>query len=547
MDEIEPATAPKAALRRRDRWPYGLACVVLIVSLAITAALTLVSNSQYTKNEQRLLDLRVRDVAALLSTSIPSIQTPLASAAALADATNGDVRKFRNFVSSYVGPRPTHQFVTMSLWQVSGAGERRVALVGAPSLLDTASGIRQRFFTQVQRNSKLNVVGLTPPSFMRVGYAYANPASSGRYVAYGETEVPPNRRSRFEKNTAFSDLNYAIYLGPSTVTRNLLVTSLSHLPVRGRQARLQVPFGSAALTLIIAPRQPLGGTLPQRLPWIIAIAGVLLAIGATALTMRLIQRRQSAEHSAGRLEEIAEENRRLYSEQRTIAQTLQHALLPEELPALEWAEASALYEPGERGMDIGGDWYDLIPLDRERLLVVVGDVSGRGLRAAATMASLRYAIHAYAAQDDPPATILAKLSRILNVTVGGQLATVLCALIDVRAKEITVASAGHLPPLIINGRQSDYLRCKVGLPIGVQQDSTYTPCTGAAPSAATLLAFTDGLVERRGEALDVGLERLRKSAVGNHTGLAELLGRLVHELRREPSEDDTAIVGVRWK
>ena len=115
------------------------------------------------------------------------------------------------------------------------------------------------------------------------------------------------------------------------------------------------------------------------------------------------------------LERIAEENRRLYSEQRTIAQTLQHALLPEALPKIQGVETGARYEAGVEGVDIGGDWYDLIALDDHRLLLVVGDVSGRGVRAAATMASLRYAIHAYAAQNDPPATILTKLSKLVNV------------------------------------------------------------------------------------------------------------------------------------
>ncbi len=88
----------------------------------------------------------------------------------------------------------------------------------------------------------------------------------------------------------------------------------------------------------------------------------------------------------------------------------------------------------ERGVDIGGDWYDVIVLDDRRVLLVVGDVSGHGLRAAATMATLRYSIRAYAVEGDAPAEILAKLSRLVNITTTGQLATVLCVSVDVGAR-----------------------------------------------------------------------------------------------------------------
>ncbi len=296
---------------------------------------------------------------------------------------------------------------------------------------------------------------------------------------------------------------------------------------------------------MVSARHPLVGSFPQRLPWLIAIIGVLLSIGAALLTMRLIQRRSHAEQLAVSLEEIADENRRLYSEQRSIAQTLQHALLPERLPKIRGVETSARYEAGVEGVDIGGDWYDLIALDDHRLLLVVGDVSGRGVRAAATMASLRYAIHAYAAQNDPPATILTKLSKLVNVGATGQLATILCALIDVEAHELTVTSAGHLPPLLISDGTGTFIQSAVGVPIGVNTGATYTSTAVSTPPAATLLAFTDGLVERRGESIDAGLERLQHAATANHCELDDLLGKLVEELRHD-GDDDTAIAGLRW-
>ena len=272
---------------------------------------------------------------------------------------------------------------------------------------------------------------------------------------------------------------------------------------------------------------------------------MLISIGAAVLTVRLIQRRRHAEQLARTLEDIADENRRLYSEQRTIAQTLQHALLPERLPQIDGVETSARYEAGVEGVDIGGDWYDLIALDDHRMLLVVGDVSGRGVRAAATMASLRYAIHAYAAQDDPPAMILTKLSKLVNVGATGQLATILCALLDVEAHELTVTSAGHLPPLLISNGTGTFIQSAVGVPIGVNAGSTYTSTAVSTPPAATLLAFTDGLVERRGESIDTGLARLQHAATADQCELDDLLSKLLDELR-DGGDDDTAIAGLRW-
>ncbi len=373
-----------------------------------------------------------------------------------------------------------------------------------------------------------------------------SPGSSRGLVVYAENPLPRSRRASIQSNSAFSDLNYALYLGRVQRPSQLVLTSVRHLPLSGRTAVDSVPFGDAALTLVVAARRPLGGTLPERLPWIILIVGLVLSVGAAAGTLGLVERRRRAERLAIRLDQIASENRRLYAEQRNIAQTLQHALLPEAMPGIPGVETGARYQAGEQGVEIGGDWYDLISLDDRRALLVVGDVSGHGLRAAATMASLRYAIHAYAMEGIAPPEILSKLSRLLNVGSDGQLATVLCMAVDVPGSRITVASAGHLPPLLISDGEGRYVRGEVGLPIGVDRGARYTSVTASAPPGATLLAFTDGLVERRGEDLDQGLARLCDAARVNHSGLEQLLERLVSEVRPDPAVDDTAIVGLRW-
>jgi hypothetical protein len=525
--------APSEPYNRR-RWPFWAAMAVLVIGFLVTGVLTWVSSDAYSSNEQRLLENRGRELGAVLAAAFPNTQTPLASAAALAEATNGNPQKFKSFIAPYVGAPPQHQFVSVSLWRVNGGQRTPTVVVGVPAALASSSSALSAFVGRAATTHKLTVTGILKSPALRLGYAFSSSRTTtpaGAYVAYGESMIPANRRSRLASNQAFSELNYATYLGREPTAQNLLVTSLKHLPVQGSHSTLRIPFGDTVLTLVVAPRQPLAGTLPERLPWIILIAGIILASGVALLTLRLQQ--------------AAYENRRLYAEQRTIAQTLQHALLPDTLPRVPGLRVSGRYQAGTEGVDVGGDWYDLITLGEGRLLLVVGDVSGRGLPAATAMAVLRFAIHAYAAEGDDPDVFLPKLSHLLSVGKDRVLATVLCAVIDVSAREVSVTSAGHLPPLIISSHGSAFVDAPAGLPVGIERDPSYISTVVTVPPGATLLAFTDGLVERRGESIEVGLERLRDEAGSDHVSLDELLTRVLG-LVRQDSLDDTAVAAIQW-
>jgi serine phosphatase RsbU (regulator of sigma subunit) len=143
--------------------------------------------------------------------------------------------------------------------------------------------------------------------------------------------------------------------------------------------------------------------------------------------------------------------------------------------------------------------------------------------------------------------VLARLSDFVNRSEHDYFATVLCALIDVNAHRLTVASAGHIAPLLLAGDDANFVEFEVNVPIGVARKSQYLEATVSVPSNATLVAFTDGLVERRGESLDVGLARLRDAAVGQHLALDELLAKLAADLASEEHHDDTAMLGVQWE
>jgi serine phosphatase RsbU (regulator of sigma subunit) len=365
---------------------------------------------------------------------------------------------------------------------------------------------------------------------------------------YAENDLPANRRSKIESNSAFSDLDYALYLGRSHRPSELLATNVDSPPLRGRQASGVVPYGAGVFTVVVGPRGSLGGAFFRDLPWLVALVGVLLTIAAALTARRLARGREVAEELARDLDRIAAGDRERYREQRSISQTLQQALLPDELPHLDGLQVSALYVPASAGLEVGGDWYDVVEVDPGQMLLIIGDVAGHGLEAATTMALLRHATLAYAAQDPRPAGVLEKLALFAR-TRGGEscFATVLCVRIGLEDRQMRIASAGHLPPLLLNGGRGEFVALETDPAIGLRRvRSRYREAVASLPPSATLIAFTDGLVERRGEVIDAGLDRLRSLASATRLPLGELIATLARELTYGERRDDTAIVGVSW-
>ena len=521
------------------------ALTVLLAGLIVTGTLTAVALALYNRNENRLLGLRARQLGLVLSTAVGTTQTPLAAATALADATDGNIAQLRLLLGPDVGPGK--QFVSAFLWPLQAARPRPIDLLGEPSVLAGTPRAAAAFFASVGLSRQLSVIGiLHSPRDLRLGYGYSSANERHDFAVYAESALPANRRSRLSANSAFADLHYALYLGHTTSADALLVTDLRSFPVRGRHAQVRIAFGDNALTVVVTPNGSLGGAFFQLLPWFIALVGLALTAAATLLTQRLVRGRADAEELAAALDEGAAANRQLYAEQRSIAQALQHALLPETLPDVSGLSSSWRFVPGVSGIEIGGDWYDLMALEDGSVLLIVGDVSGQGVRAAATMATLRHAVLAYAARGDSPAQLLSALARFVAREEHDYFATVLCARIDVAGHHVVAASAGHLPPLVIDGDQATYVSLNVGAPIGAGEPSEYQSTSFAVPPRATLLAYTDGLIERRDEALDAGLERLRQAASAPAQSLEDLVGRLVEELSAGDPDDDTTMLGVRW-
>jgi phosphoserine phosphatase RsbU/P len=233
------------------------------------------------------------------------------------------------------------------------------------------------------------------------------------------------------------------------------------------------------------------------------------------------------------------------------AVALQRSLLPTALPAVPGADLAARYITGTG--TVGGDWYDVFVLPDGRLGVVVGDVAGSGLAAAVIMGRMRSALRAYVLETADPATALRMLDRKMQYFEPDAMATVLYGLYTPGTGEIAISSAGHLPPVLAApGGQAGPLPLMPDPPIGAADDPPRRSVTFFVPPGALLCFFTDGLVERRGQVIDQGMNQLaatldRQIAAGpgDATELAaddactEVMRALIGNA---PSPDDIAVL-----
>lgn len=508
--------------------------VVALVGLSVTAALSFAVATAHGDNEDRLTTQRTREAAAVFTAVVPTLEVPLATTAAFADAV--DQADLKTSLEGQI--TPDGRFASVSVWPV---GDPRPSLVAGedPELVERPPAEITEILDRARNQGSLTVVDLLEARQPRLGYAVASPGEASRFVIYAEQALSPDRTSAVRSDSAFVGLDYAIYLGKGEEPDHLVAASRPALPLRGRRAVEHIPFGDTTLTLVMSPTEDLGGSLLAKLPWIVLGGGVVLTLGAGWLTESLLRRRHHAEL-------LALENARLYAEQREAAHTLQQNLLPRTLPDLPEVDIAVRYVPGVSGTEVGGDWYDVIEADG-RLVVVVGDVSGRGLAAAAVMASVRYGMRALAAQGFPPQEILARVELCDSAERDGHFATVLCGVIDLSTGTASVANAGHPPPLLLTDGDAHYIETSVGPPVGVVGGATYESVEVSIPAGATLMMVTDGLFERRGETIDVGLERLRASAASAVGELDERVDKVLDELTGGDASDDAAILAVRWR
>jgi serine phosphatase RsbU (regulator of sigma subunit)/anti-sigma regulatory factor (Ser/Thr protein kinase) len=244
---------------------------------------------------------------------------------------------------------------------------------------------------------------------------------------------------------------------------------------------------------------------------------------------------------------LAIEHARLYQREVGIVETLQRSLLPDRLPQVPGLLTAAKYMPGGAGADVGGDWYDAIALDGGRLGLAMGDVVGHGIGAAALMGQLRNALRAYALDGASPGQVVEKLDRMVQSLEAGRMATLLYMVIEPDLGSITLASAGHLPPLeLLPNGEARYLEGGRTLPLGVMPSIEYPEAVFDLQPGSTLVMYTDGLVEERGVSIDVGLDLLKEAVADGPDSPEALCDHIVTRLlANRPATDDIAVLTVR--
>ncbi|MEU5562832.1 SpoIIE family protein phosphatase [Micromonospora musae] len=238
----------------------------------------------------------------------------------------------------------------------------------------------------------------------------------------------------------------------------------------------------------------------------------------------------------------AVEAQRSYDEEHRIAVTLQRSLLPQRIPEINGLDLAVRYEPASARTEVGGDFYELVMLDGH-LLLAVGDVAGHSLHAATVMAELRHAVRAYAVEGHQPGAILHRVNELMRTLLPNESATLCVLLLEPTTGRVRLASAGHLPPVLNVDGKVEFVQHSAPL-LGIRAERP-ADLEFVLPPGATLVFYTDGLIERRDATIDEGLAALADVAAQVDEDLDRFCERLLVQLTPPEINDDVAVVVLR--
>ncbi|MGH2789097.1 MAG: SpoIIE family protein phosphatase [Actinomycetota bacterium] len=245
---------------------------------------------------------------------------------------------------------------------------------------------------------------------------------------------------------------------------------------------------------------------------------------------------------------IAIEHARLYEREHNIAVALQRSLLLSRLPEIPNVSVATRYLPGGAGVEVGGDWYDVIALPGGQVGLVIGDVAGRGTRAATVMGQLRNTLRAYAFEGAAPTKVLSRVNRMVNSFERTGMATVTYMVFNPETGHMSFASAGHPPPLLRRVDDTiEYLYGGRSIPLGVMMDAEYEEDHMQLTPGDVLMLYTDGLVESRTAGLEEGMQRLSEAVAGAPHELEDLCEHVLREISGGKAiPDDVAFVALKY-
>ncbi|GLF97065.1 SpoIIE family protein phosphatase [Streptomyces yaizuensis] len=450
---------------------------------------------------------------------------------------------------------PGHDGVTVGLLRADGPGDEQPRLPGelsataveafpsgtaaAPGPPGTPEGQAAAFYRPVALAIALTEA-MTARQVSRVVTEELLPAFGGGMLAIyllqerhlflaWETGFPQGFLDRFDGVALDARLPGVEAL---TLGRPLFFESMPRLAAAYPGIPLDAHVGARAFLPLIASGRPVGscilgfdrprGFTPEERTVLTALAGLI----AQAL-----------------------ERAQRYDSEAALARGLQDALLPHRLPVLRHAATVGRYLPGTQGMEVGGDWYDVVETG-DSIALVIGDVQGHGVSAAATMGQLRSAVRAFALSGHDPEEVMSGTNRLLIDLDPGQFASCCYVVVDPATGRVQAVRAGHPQPLLHRpGGGAEVLDLEGGIVLGVDATADYPVTELRLESGAVLALYTDGLVERPGVDIDIGVERLR--ALFAECGALPLAGtadRLIRDARAatDRADDIALLLASRW-
>ncbi len=344
-----------------------------------------------------------------------------------------------------------------------------------------------------------------------------------------------------------------------------LVVGASSIGASGRDAPGAVAFGQGFAGRIAAQRRPGlvhdpgADELPHRalreMGLVSLIGAPLLARGRLTGVIQVgsaIRRLTDEDLALLRLAAdrvaLAIDHVQLYEREHRIAETLQRSLLPERLPQLPGLGVAARYRPAAAEAEVGGDWYDVIPIQGGRVGLVMGDVAGKGLAAASMVGRLRSALRAYALEGHDVATAVQQLNRLVWTELeDSQMATLIYVILDPAEGVVRWVNAGHLPPLLVmEDGPPQFLQGGRSVPLGVLPFPSFEENSVEVGAGATVILYTDGLVERVGVHIDEGLAELAEAVREAPTTPDQLCDHLLATLvPGGGAPDDVALLALQ--
>jgi serine phosphatase RsbU (regulator of sigma subunit) len=519
-------------------------CAALI-GVVVFGGLAVLSRVVADENEERLLVQQTDQASAALTISIGQVRSPLEGAARAAAATGGDPAVFERIVTPLMDGDAGYRSIVLYDLEDSTVVDRigpttRLAGTGGSADVD-----RSTTMLEAARSEPFVVVNLLDQE-RTLGFATGDDPGASRYVVYAERTLSPDPNVRRRNDEPFANLEYALYLGGQEDAADLLGSSVRDLPLDGRRATLTLPYGDQEILLVTTPIGRLGGPLAAHLWWIVLAVGGL----GTALTVGLLR---SLNRSRGRAVRLADENARKHREQRDIAETLQLSLLPQRLTPPPGVTLASRYWPAGSASLIGGDFYDAFRIDGQRWGIVIGDVCGKGIDAAALTGLVRHTIRATSRTTDSPAAVLHEVHAAVAEQEPATFCTVCFITYSPHGADpaaggtLTVALGGHPAPLL--GRAGTVREVgRSGTILGMVEPTIVDESLEVGPGD-TLVLYTDGLTDAPDEQA-VPLQEVEDLMCDGVDRDVEQLADAIRvcKRRRRPSgsSDDTAVLVLRF-